>query len=167
MRHVHRMFITFIHRTQESRNTKNTYDFLVQVRNFLLPLSLKVLQHKERDTHSFYSCFSIPPTNTWATRHKATGLASARKRKPTVFSRSRTQLNSLFQNPPNPPRASCAWRHSLSLAPFLSGLLWHIWVTRPLHAHTHLSNPRTEPKGSQSDKPKEIKRNPSAIILLF
>ena len=43
---------------------KNTYDFLVQERNFLLPLSLKVLQHKERDTHSFYSGFSI------CTRHK-------------------------------------------------------------------------------------------------
>ena len=62
---VHRMFITYIHRTLESRNTKNTYDFLVQVRNFLLPLSLKVLRHKERDTHSFYSGFSIcPPSYT-------------------------------------------------------------------------------------------------------
>ena len=33
----------YIHRTKESRNTNNSYDFLVQVRNFLLPLSLKVL----------------------------------------------------------------------------------------------------------------------------
>ena len=65
MRNVHEMFITYIHRTQESRNPKNTYDFLVHVRNFLLPLSLKVLRHKERDTHSFYSGFSIcPPPNT-------------------------------------------------------------------------------------------------------
>ena len=63
MWNVHRMFITYIHRTQESRNTKNTYDCLVQVRNFLLPLSLKVLRHKERDTHSFYSGFSICPTS--------------------------------------------------------------------------------------------------------
>ena len=45
---------------------KNTYDFLVQVQNFLLPLSLKVLQHKERDTHSFYSGFSICPPNMCA-----------------------------------------------------------------------------------------------------
>ena len=52
---------------------KNTYDFLVQVRNFLLPLSLKVLRHKERDTHSFYSGFFIctpqhvrhPPQGLW------------------------------------------------------------------------------------------------------
>ena len=59
---AHRMFITYIHRTLESRNTKNTYDFLVQVRNFLLLLSLKVLRHKERDTHSFYSGFFICPS---------------------------------------------------------------------------------------------------------
>ena len=46
-------------RNPETRNTRN--DFLVQVRNFLLPLSLKVLRHKERDTHSFYSGFPICP----------------------------------------------------------------------------------------------------------
>ena len=46
-------------RNPETR--KITYDFLVQERNFLLPLSLKVLRHKERDTYSFYSGFSICP----------------------------------------------------------------------------------------------------------
>ena len=45
---------------------KNTYDFIVQVRNFLLPLILKVPRRKERDTHSFYSGFSICPTNKCA-----------------------------------------------------------------------------------------------------
>ena len=40
---------------------KNTYDFLVQVQNFLLPLSLTVLRQKERGTHSFYSGFFISP----------------------------------------------------------------------------------------------------------
>ena len=45
------------HRNLETQ--KNIYDFFVQVRNFLLPLSLKVLRHKERDTHSFYSGFFI------------------------------------------------------------------------------------------------------------
>ena len=40
---------------------KSTYDFVVQVRNFLLPLSLKFLRHKKRDTHSFYSGFFICP----------------------------------------------------------------------------------------------------------
>ena len=104
MWNVHRMFITYIQRTSESRNTKNTHDFLVQVRNILLPLSLKVLRHKEKDTHSFYSGFSICPLITCGARHKATGLASASKRKSTVFFRARNSTPWLFQNPPNPPR---------------------------------------------------------------
>ena len=47
------------------RNTKNTYDFLVQVRNFLLPLSLKVFLHKERGTIFLCWLFHLtPPTHT-------------------------------------------------------------------------------------------------------
>ena len=59
MRNGHIMFIYIYieHRNHETR--KNTYDFFVQVRNFLLPLSLKVLRHKERDTHSFYTGFFV------------------------------------------------------------------------------------------------------------
>ena len=113
MGNVHRMFITYTHRTKESRNTKNIYDFLVQVRNFLLLLSLKVLRHKERDTHSFYAGFSIcPPPNMCGTRHNATGLASMSKRKSPFFFRRQDSTHWLFQNPPNPPSASGAWRHS-------------------------------------------------------
>ena len=108
MWNVHRIFITYIHRTLESRNTKNTYDFLVQVRNFLLPLSLKVLRHEERDTHSFYSDFSIypPPHISCGTRLKSTGLASANKRKSILLVRCLV-LNStdFFQIPQNPPRS--------------------------------------------------------------
>ena len=62
--YIHRTYIyiyIYIHRTYESRNTKKTYDFFAQVRNFLLPMSLKVLLHKERDTHSFSSAFFICP----------------------------------------------------------------------------------------------------------
>ena len=91
---VHRMSIKIEHRNLEIRKTR--HDFSVQVRNFLLPLSLKVLRHKERDTHSFYSGFLIcpPPTPTRvAPATKATGLASASKWKPTVFSRGSSQLN--------------------------------------------------------------------------
>ena len=66
MWNVHRMFVTYIYTYKIGipKHKKNTYDFLVQVQNFLLPLSLKVLRHKERDTHSFYSCFSICPPTT-------------------------------------------------------------------------------------------------------
>ena len=59
------IYIYIEHGNHETRKTRN--DFLVQVRNFLLPLNLKVLRHKERDTHSFYSGFSIcPPTTSRA-----------------------------------------------------------------------------------------------------
>ena len=42
------------------------YITLVQVRNFLLPLSFKVFQHKEREAQSFYADFSIClPQHVW------------------------------------------------------------------------------------------------------
>ena len=88
---VHRMSIKIEHRNLEIRKTRN--DFLVQIRNFLLPLSLKVFRHEEKDTHSFYSDFFICPPSCAAPATKATGQASASKRKPTVFSRGRSQLH--------------------------------------------------------------------------
>ena len=55
------MSIKIEHRNLETRKMRN--DFFVQVRNFLLPLSLKVLRHKEREAQSFYPGFFIcsPP----------------------------------------------------------------------------------------------------------
>ena len=54
---VHRMSIKIEHKNLEIRKTRN--DFSVQVRNFLLPLSLNVFRHKERErereAQSFYS----------------------------------------------------------------------------------------------------------------
>ena len=89
MQNVHGMFIyIYIHRTKESRNTKNTYDFSVQVRNFLLLLSLKVFRHKEREAQSFYSGFFIcPPSRATP----AQGLHEQAKVNP---SRSVSSLNS-------------------------------------------------------------------------
>ena len=61
---VHRMFIKIEHRNLEIRKTRN--DFFVQVRNFLVPLSLKVFRHKEREAQSFYSGFFLcPPQHLW------------------------------------------------------------------------------------------------------
>ena len=56
----HRMFITHIGIPKH----ETTYDFLFQVRNFLLPLSLKVFRHKESEAQSFYADISIslPPS---------------------------------------------------------------------------------------------------------
>ena len=56
---VHRVSIKTEHRNLEIWKTRN--DFFVQVLNFLLPLSLKVLRHKEREAQSFYSGLFISP----------------------------------------------------------------------------------------------------------
>ena len=117
------MFVTYIHRTQESWNTKSTYDFLVQVRNFLLPLSLKVLRHKERDTHSFYSGFFICTPISCDTCPRPPRASESQPSSPEAGLNS----TNFLQNLRNPPRASGAWRH-----PHHLGLLWHLWVTRPL-----------------------------------
>ena len=79
----------YIYRTLESQNTKNTYDFSLQVRNFLLPLSLKVHRHKEREAQSFYSGFFICPPPSRAT--PAQGLREQAK---VNSSRSVSSLNS-------------------------------------------------------------------------
>ena len=95
------MFITYIyieHRNFETRKTRN--DFLVQVRNFLLPLSLKVLRHKERDTHSFYSGFSIcpPPTRVAPATRPLTWLRRASESQPSS-PEAGTQLSDFFKIP--------------------------------------------------------------------
>ena len=106
------MSIKIEHRNLEIRKTRT--DFSVQVRNFLLPLSLKVLLHKERDTHSFYSGFFICPH---LVRHLP--MACASKRKSALLVRCPVVNSTNFlQNSPNPPCASVAWRHSHLLAPF-------------------------------------------------
>ena len=172
MRNGHIMFIYIYieHRNLEIRKTRN--DFWVQVRNFLLPLSFKVLRHKEMDTHSFYSGFFI-----WAHIVRHLPKASANKRKSTLLVRCPV-LNStnLFQNSPNPPRASGAWGHSHLLAPFP---IWAIvrslsdtfvppaLALEHLRLCLHLSNHALSQKVLSLTKPKGIKQNPSTIILQY
>ena len=75
------IYIYIEHRNLEIRKIRN--DFSVRVRNFfLLPLSLKVLRHKERETQSFYPGFFIctPPPSRATPATKATGLAAASNR---------------------------------------------------------------------------------------
>ena len=100
--------------------TKTRNDFLVQVRNFLLPLSLKVLRHKERYTHSFYSGFSIcpPPTCVAPVFRPLAWLRRASESQPSSPEAELNSTNWLFQNPQNPLRASSAWRHPHSVATF-------------------------------------------------
>ena len=157
MQNVHGMFIYICieNRDLELRKTRN--DFSDQVRNCLLTLSLKVFRHKKSEAQSFYSGFFIcPAPNTCGTRHKVTGLASASKRKPTVFSRSRTQLYSTSSISQNPLRTSGTWRHLHCVTPFPISAYCVIseWYVRSTIAWTpilmlHQSNPCTEPKDSQ------------------
>ena len=121
-----------------SWNTKNTYDFSVQVRNFLLPLSIKVLRHKERDTHSFYSGFVIrPPSRAAPLACKFVWPQRAPK---VVPSRSVSSLNStkwLFQNlPKSSARFRCITSFALTSP---SGLLWPLWVKRSLRPCTRVN----------------------------
>ena len=111
-----------------SQNTKNTYDFLVQVWNFLLPLSLKVLRHKERDTHSFYSGFFIctpshaPPVQ---------GLWQAVKAN-CLLPRQDSTLLTFFKFPKSSAHIQCVMSFALASPISHLGLLWHLWVTCPL-----------------------------------
>ena len=160
MRNVHRMFITYIHIEHRNPETQNTYDFLIQVRIFLLPLSLKVFRHREKEAQSFYADFSIcplPPTLVapatrplhWLWRASESRPSSSdRKNKLTDFSQIPQILRARFR---------CVTLFELP-SPFpISGFYcdiseWHVRsaCTRGhLRSCLHLANPCTEPKGSQ------------------
>ena len=137
MWNVHRMSIKIEHRNLEIRKKRN--DFSVQVRNFLLPLSLKVLRRKERDTHSFLPGFFICPPPQPPPRVAPTTKVSASKRKSTVFSRSSSQLNWLFQKI---SKSSARFRRVTSFA--LASPVSHLgycdiseWHVRSAHAHVN------------------------------
>ena len=118
----------------------------------LLPLSLKVLPHKERDTHSFYSCFFICPSSRAAPIvHKFVSPQRALKvdRSRSVSSSQLMTFSNLLKSS---PRASGAWRHSHLQETFI---LTSVNDTSSLHTRQHLcsslhlTNLCTEPKGSQ------------------
>ena len=131
MGNIHRMFVTHIHRASESRNTKNTYDFLVQVWNFLLPLSLKVLQHKEeRCTIFIWWLFHLPPTTC--------GARSAQIRLASASPESLVLNYWLFQNPQNPPCTLPV--HDIIQIPKSQFSIWdyrHLWMTHPPYARVN------------------------------
>ena len=103
MRNVHGTFIAYIHRNLETRKTLD--DFFVQVRNFLLPLNLKVFWHKEERYTFFLFWLLYLPAPSPTCVAPATKV-SASKRKPTVFPRGRSHLNSLtFSKSPQILRA--------------------------------------------------------------
>ena len=140
------------HRSLEIRKTR--YDFSVQVRNFLLPLSLKVFRQKEREAQSFYSDFFIspPPPYVWHPLQRSRDLAKANR----LLLRQVSTLLTFFKFPKSSARFRCVTSFALASPISHLRLLWHLWVTRPLCARAwtpvlmlHLSNPCTEPNGSQ------------------
>ena len=96
------MFIKIGHSDIEARKTLN--DFSVQVRNLLLPLSLKV-PTKGRVIHILSMlAFSSDPHH-----HAKTNRLPSRQ--------VSSQLTDFFKNSQNPPRASGKLCHSVSVAP--------------------------------------------------
>ena len=120
-----------------SRNTKNTYNFPVQVRNFLLSLSLKVFRHKEREAQSFNSGFFICPSP-----HLVRYLpkASASKRKSTFLVRCLVStLLTFFKFPKSSARFWYMTSFALASPVSHLGLLWHLWVTCLFHPRVRMN----------------------------
>ena len=154
-----RLLHTYIeHRNLEIRKTRN--DFSVQVRIVLVPLSLKVLRHKERGTIFLFWLYLLIPQHVWHPPRRSPWASESQPSSPEaglISTRCLVSTNWLFQNL---PKSSARFRCVTSLAlcnPVSDlGLLWYLWVTRPLCACAwtpililHLTNPCAEPKGSQ------------------
>ena len=128
------IYIYIEHRNLETR--KNTYDFSVLVRNFLLPLSLKVFRHKEKKAQSFYPGFFICLLHL--VRHLP--KASASERKSTLLVRCLVStLLTFFKFPKSSVRFRCVTSFALASPVSQLGLLWHLWVTRPLRSRAHVN----------------------------
>ena len=159
---VHRMSIKIEHKNLEIRKTRN--DFSVQVRNLLLPLSLKVLWHKDQIHNLSILAFSSPPPSpqhVWHPPQRSPRASESQPSSPkagsTLLLRCLVSTPWLFQNlPKSSARFRCVTSLALCNPVSHLGLLWHLWVTRSLGARAwtpvlmlHLTNPCAEPKGSQ------------------
>ena len=128
------------------------------MRNFLLPLSLKVFWHKESDTQSFYPDYSICPHLTTTTTRGTHRKASATSESQPSSSEARTQLTD-FSQIPQILRARFRCTTSLTSPghnSYLGFLFWHIL---PARAWTpalmlHLTNPCAERNVLSLSKPK-------------
>ena len=157
---VHKTFVMFaynigISNIGISKHEKHLRFLSSGTKVFLLPLSLKVLRHKERDTHSFNSGFFISPPPSRAA--PVQGLREQAKVNRLFPRQDSTPQTDFFKNPQNPPRASGAWCQPHSVTPFP---IWAIVTSLsdtsdpPARVWTpvlmlHLNNTCTEPKGSQ------------------
>ena len=98
---------------------------------------LLVFRHKEREAQSFYSGFFIcPPPHTCGTRHK--GLRKQAKAN-RLLPRQVSTLVTFFKFPKSSPRFRCLMSPALCNPVSHLGLLWHLWVTHPLHPCTRVN----------------------------
>ena len=142
------------HRNPETRKHLTISSFRYETFYYLW---VKGFDIRKRDTHSFYSGLSIcPPSRAAPVARKIVWPLRTTKIDPSP-SVSSSQLNWLFfsKSPKSSARAFGAWRHSHSLAPFpIWAIVTSLSDTYAPRARTpaltlHLSNPCTEPKGSQ------------------
>ena len=130
---VHRMSMKIEHKNLETRKTLD--DFFVQVRSFLLPLSLKVLRHKEREVQSFYSDFFVCPPTLW---HPPQRSLRASENQPSSPEAGLISTNWLFQNlPKSSAHIRCVTSFALAKPPLpISGYCdiseWHVRSARAL-----------------------------------
>ena len=142
MGNVHRMFIIYIyieHWNPETRKTRN--DFLVQVRNLVLPLSKRFRHMEERCTIFLWWLFHLPhrPSRAAPVAHKFVWPQRAPKVDPSL-SESSSQLLTFSNLPKSSAHASSAWHHSHLWSHPLSGIfiLTSVNDTSSPHARQHL-----------------------------
>ena len=153
---VHRMSIKIEHRNLGTRKTLD--DFFVQLRNFWLPLSLKVIRHKEREAQSFYSGFLIWPHHRQHVWHPPQRCPWASENQPSSPEAGLISTNWLFQNlPKSSARFRCVTSFALANLRFPSrAIVTSLSYTSALRTRTwtpvlmlHLTNPCAEPKVSE------------------
>ena len=131
---------------------KNTYDFLVQIRNFLLPLSLKVFRHKERDTPDFSICPKpcAHPPKASASKRKSPFFFRRQDSTPLTFFKSPKTLRAHFRCMTSFTSPSPIWDFYFDISE------WHILRARTWTPALmlHLTNPCTKRKVLSLTKPK-------------
>ena len=139
MWNVHRMFITHIQITLESRNIKKTnLRLLSSGTKLFITFELKGFSTWGRERHkpSLTTYPSAPPPST----HPLCEAPAARPRRaPKVNRLLRTlKLNSDFSQIPEilSPHFRCVTSFPSSVS-YLRFLLWHLWMTRPLRTRVN------------------------------
>ena len=114
------------------RNLKTrNFTKLVQVRNFLLPLSQRLFDMRRERFNLSMLTFPFAPHHV---RHPAAKYWSGlgKPQKSTFFSRGRNSTNCFFSN--LSPHFQCVTSPKYpGLNSYLGFLFWHLWMTHPLH----------------------------------